>query len=165
MLHSPIPLGNGNLVENASFEQALSHWNFTNVTLANDRPFEGTAMAQLGSGTAKLSQDIQIGTEKQFFLFSFAVQSPLSFDPGNLTAEVHWLDKKNTVIGVGLSLRILSVTTGEQLFWLTVVDVTGAIPRGARKARIIFSKTGGADGPNDVLNIDKVLLTRSWREH
>ncbi|MEW6228287.1 MAG: hypothetical protein AB1700_09395 [Bacillota bacterium] len=150
-----------NLVQNPSFESGLAGWTATNVTPSDFNPFEGTAAARMGPGVASLFQDIPIvGLFKPSFLFSFAVESPLVFDPGNLTVQVQWLDATGTVIGIGLSLFIPSATPGFQFFWLTYVDVTERAPLNATTARIIFSKMAGGVVGLDVLDVDKVLLAR-----
>ncbi|WP_088553695.1 hypothetical protein [Calderihabitans maritimus] len=148
-----------NLVQNPGFEAGLAGWTATNVTPADVNPFEGTAAARLGPGIASLFQDIPIdGYKRLSFLLSFAVEAPLSFNPGDLTVQVQWLDATGTVIGIGLSLFIPSATTGTQFFWLTYVDATENAPINAKTARIIFSKAQGSG--RDVLDVDKVVLLR-----
>lgn len=150
-----------NLVANPSFEAGLTGWNFSNVTIADANPFEGTAAARMGPGIASLFQDVSlVGCPKlSSFMFSFAVEAPLSFNPGNLTVQIKWLDATGREIGIGLSLFISSATTGNQILWLTYVDVTEVAPPNAVKARVIFSKQAGL-ADVDVLDIDKVLLAR-----
>ncbi len=84
--------------------------------------------------------------------------SPIVFTPGNLTAQVQWLDASGTVIGIGLSLLIQSATPGFQLFWLPHIGVTEPAPVNTATARIIFSKAAGLG--TDVLDIDLVVLAR-----
>ena len=149
-----------NRVQNPSFEAGLDSWEFSNVNVVDTNPFEGTASARMGPGVASIFQDIRIrGCDyKPSFLLSFAIQAPLSPEPGNLTVKVQWLDVNNLDIGIGLSMVIPSNTTGLQLIWLTYVDVTESAPTSAKKARILFSKAEGT-GPNDVLDIDRVVFT------
>lgn len=74
-----------NLVQNPGFEAGLAGWTATNVAVVNGNPFEGTASARMGPGMASIFQDIPIipllGSS---YLLSFAVQAPLSFEPGEL---------------------------------------------------------------------------------
>lgn len=148
-----------NLVQNPSFEAGLAGWVANNVTPSDFNPFEGTAAARMGPGIASVFQDVPIvGLFKPSFLFSFAVESPIVFTPGDLTVQVQWLDANGTVIGVGLSLLIQSATPGFQFFWLTYVAVTERAPLNATTARIIFSKAAGVG--TDVLDIDLVTLAR-----
>ena len=146
-----------NLVQNPSFEAGLNGWTFTNVTPADFNPFEGTQVARLGPGVASIFQDIPIiGFFKPSFKLSFAVESPFSFNPGNLTVQVQWLDASGSVIGIGLSKFIASATIGFQVFWLTYDNVTERAPINATTARIIFSKQAGHG--HDVIDLDLVEL-------
>jgi|CZCA01.1.fsa_nt_gi hypothetical protein len=148
-----------NLVQNPSFEAGLAGWTSGNVIPADVYPFEGTATARMGPGVASLWQDVPIvGLFKASFIFSFAVESPVELDPGNLTVQVQWLNAAGVVIGIGLSLFVPSATSGMQLYWLTYEDVTETAPASATAARILFSKAAGTE--NDILDIDKVLLAR-----
>ncbi|MEW6243591.1 MAG: hypothetical protein AB1497_04865 [Bacillota bacterium] len=148
-----------NLIKNPSFEAGLANWVATNVAPADFNAFEGTATARMGPGVASLYQDIPItGFARPSFELSFAVESPFVFNPGNLTAQVHWLDISGNVIGIGASVFIPSATTGFQFFWLTVATATEPAPSNATAARIIFSKSAGTG--NNVLDLDLVVLTR-----
>ncbi len=90
---------------------------------------------------------------------SFAVEAPLTTDPGNLTVTVKWLDKHHREIGTALSMFICSATIGKQMLWLSEVNATDLAPDNVYKARIIFSKQEGTC-PNDVIDLDLVVLTK-----
>ncbi len=149
-----------NLIQNPSFEEGLNFWSAHNVTVSDNNPFEGTATARLGPGIASISQDILLGIPRSSLLLSFAVEAPLSTDPGNLTAVVKWLDSYDREIGTGLSMLISSATIGRQVLWLTEVDVTDLAPDKVCKARIIFSKSEGTKTTNNFIDLDLVVLTK-----
>lgn len=149
-----------NLVQNPSFEAGLTDWVANNVSIADFNPFEGTAAARMGPGIASLFQDVDLRGPVVSLLLSFAIEAPFSFNPGNLTVQVKWLDHEDREIGVGLCLFIPSATVGFQVLWLTYVDVTENAPKNAVKARIIFSKQAGGTEGIDVIDVDKVVLSR-----
>lgn len=90
----------------------------------------------------------------------FAVQAPINVNPGDLIVQIEWLNSTGASIGIGLKLFIANNTTGKQISWLIYSDVTEIIPTNAKKARVIFSKSEGADNPNDVLDIDKIFMAK-----
>ena len=146
-----------NLIQNPSFETGLLNWKFVNVVVASDLPYEGAAVARMGAGTSTLFQDVLI---KQFrrpsFRLSFGLAAPEG-PPGNITANVQWLDECCRVIGNALCLNIPGITIFEQEGWLPYSVVTDAAPPGASFARVIFSKsaTGAED---DFLDVDLVEM-------
>ncbi len=148
-----------NLIQNPSFEEGLNFWSAHNVTVNDNNPFEGTATARLGPGIASITQDILLGIPRASLLLSFAVEAPVSTNPGNLTVTVKWLNKQHLEIGTGLSMLIPSATIGRQILWLTEVNVTDLAPENVYKARIIFSKSEGT-GVNSFIDLDLVVLTK-----
>ena len=125
-----------NLIQNPSFEEGLNFWSAHNVTVNDNNPFEGTATARLGPGIASITQDILLGIPRASLLLSFAVEAPVSTDPGNLTVTVKWLNKQHLEIGTGLSMLIPSATIGRQ---------TPLADRGQRHRSCSGERVQGAD--------------------
>ncbi|MDD3653973.1 MAG: hypothetical protein PHO01_07295 [Desulfotomaculaceae bacterium] len=144
-----------NLVQNPGFEAALDNWNTLNTTLvASDSIYEGNQSARIASGGGMLFQDITITPASgRCFLFNFGYSS-IGILPGNLLAEVHWLDGNNRVIGLGLSLFVSSSAAVPG--WLVYTGITEPAPAGTVKARVQFTKSSGGSE----LLLDQVVLGR-----
>ena len=74
------------------------------------------------------------------------MESPLSFDPGDLTAQLQWRNNDGAILGTGASVTVPSTTSGSQFFWLTYIVPVGPMPFEATVARVVFSKGAGGAG-------------------
>ena len=128
----------GNLLQNPSFESGLSFWQADNVMTTDTSPAEGTQVASLGPGVASLYQDVALGPWQKKPLFLSFIVYARAVDPGDLVAEVLWLDINGIVIGTGLRafLPSSSISGVRNTFF----DVTDRPPLNAVWARLLFSK-------------------------
>ena len=133
----------GNLLQNPSFESDLAFWQASNVITTNSSPAEGTQAASLGPGVASLYQDVLLGLwQRKPLLLSFMAYA-LSAGPGDLVAEVLWLDTNGIVIGTGLRAFVPSSAISDAR--ITFFDVTDRPPLGTMWARLQFSKDAAAE--------------------
>lgn len=158
--HTPQPCSRcNNLVQNSSFEAGLAGWEWTNVTLINDNPFEGTQRALLGEGVASLYQDVSLAKLGNYpLLLSFNVHpgSDALYN-GELVAEVIWLDAAGNNIATGLRLFIPDGRI-DSTSRLTYFDITDIPPTGAAWARLQFSKGPSLIVPDTTISIDQLIL-------
>ncbi len=129
----------GNLLQNPSFESGLAFWQADNVITTDTSPAEGTQAASLGPGVASLYQDVALGLFQRKPLFLSFIAYASVAGPGNLVAEVLWLDINGVVAGTGLRafLPSASVSSVRKTFFA----VTDRPPLNAVWARIKFSKS------------------------
>ncbi len=148
-----------NLVQNASFEAGLAGWEWTNVTLTNSNPFEGTQAALLGEGVASLYQDVSLHKlANNPLLLSFNVfPGSDAANNGELIAEAIWLDTAGNPIAAGLRLFIPDGRIDSRSRQ-TYFDITDIPPTGAAWARIQFSKGPSLIVPDTTISIDQVIL-------
>lgn len=152
----------GNLVQNPSFESESSWWQMSTVAFTDSGPFEGAVQARLGPGVAFLSQVVSLqGTGKTPLLFSFNALSNLSTDteeyPGNLIAEITWLDNDYNAVGIGLRMFIPADRLSN-VARITFFDQTDVPPANATRALVVFSKGQGLSESEDYIFIDGVVL-------
>ncbi len=132
----------GNLLQNPSFESGLAFWQADNVITTDTSAAEGTQVASLGFGTtispASLYQDVPLLPWQRKPLFLSFIAYSTAGGPGNLVAEVLWLDVNGTVMGTGLRASVSSSLISNPR--ITFFDVTDRPPLGAVWARLLFSK-------------------------
>ena len=131
----------GNLLQNPSFESGLSFWQADNVITTDTSPAEGTQAARLGIGPvispASLFQDVPLLPWQRKPLFLSFIAYSTAGGPGNLVAEVLWLDVNGTVIGTGLRASVSNSLISNPR--ITFFDVTDRPPIHAVWARLLFS--------------------------
>lgn len=147
----------GNLIRNPGFEDGSNHWSYSNVSFMYSNSFEGKGVAVLEAGNSVLYQIVPI-TSNNGFMLSFVVQSSASFDPGDLIVELIWLNTHKDIISNGLKFIIPSRTIGRQIYWLTYVKAIEKSVLGTRYAKITFTKNKSSVSPNDVVQLDNVVL-------
>jgi hypothetical protein len=128
----------GNLLQNSSFESDLTFWQAENVTSVDTSAAEGTQAASLGPGVASLFQDVVLGPLQRMPLFLSFIAYVTAGIPGDLVAEVLWLDATGIVIGSGLKAFVPGTTISTA--HITFFDVTDRPPLGTQWARLQFSK-------------------------
>lgn len=142
----------GNLLQNGSFELGLLAWRCENVLSVKGGSHTGLYRAVLG-GTNQLQsslvQDIRV-SRKRVYLFSlFAYADGIA---GNLHIKLNWLDKRGSVLGVGLNFDIPGSSLCSQPFWSYFIELTGRSPEETRYARLQISKDlGGLVSIDDIL--------------
>ncbi len=143
----------GNLLQNPGFESDLAFWQSDNVITTDSSPSEGTQAASLGPGVASLYQDVLLGPwQRKPLLLSFIAYAAAP-GPGDLVAEVLWLDSNGIVTGTGLRAFIPSSAISDAR--ITFFDVTDRPPLGTQWARLQFSKTAAVE---TTLQLDLVNL-------
>jgi hypothetical protein len=152
----------GNLLQNASFESDLTFWHADNVTSVDTSPAEGTQAASLGPGVASLYQDVVLGPLQRNPLFLSFIAYVAAGAPGELVAEVLWLDASGIVIGNGLRAFIPGTTLSTA--HITFFDITDRPPLGTQWARLQFSKgTPSVAVLLDLVNLAPVQTTNLVR--
>ncbi len=138
----------GNLLQNPSFESGLTFWQADNVITADTSAAEGTQVARLGFDPtirpASLFQDVPLLPLQRKPLFLSFIAYSTAGGPGNLVAEVLWLDVNGTIMGTGLRASLSSSLISNPR--ITFFDVTDRPPIGAVWARLLFS-TNASDFP------------------
>lgn len=148
-----------NLLVNGSFEGSEPSWYYTNSAIISTEfslSLQGNrALAMESSaGVSSVFQDIQLaGLPGDSYLLSFGALA--NSPPGLLAAEVRWLDADDNELEVALSLTV-SVNAPLNK-WATYSGITGDVPIGGTKARILFTKE--ASGQANSLLIDNVIFT------
>lgn len=159
------PVLSSNLIANPSFEEGLTNWNASLVTLVelND-VYEGRADAGIGQIGGALWQDVELRhAEGRCFLLSTGLGFRATAETatfGSMLIKVIWLDDEDREIGLGLALivnRDQSNPFTGFMEWVPYVGVTEPAPPGTAKARILFSKTDSIQG---FIEIDNVVFTR-----
>lgn len=147
-----------NLVQNPSFENLFSNWTTVNAeVLLSNLVYEGDHAARILPSGGALFQDIPvIRAAGHCFLLNFGYYALIT-EPGNLLAEVHWLDINNREIGIGLSLVIPS--NAEPNTWIVYAGITEPAPPATVTARVQFTKSFGNSSVANI-NIDKVVFSR-----
>lgn len=152
----------GNLLQNSSFESDLTFWQADNVTTVDTTAAEGTQAASLGPGVASLFQDVVLGPLQRMPLFLSFIAYVAAGTPGDLVAEVLWLDASGIVIGSGLRAFIPGTTLSAA--HITFFDITDRPPLGTQWARLQFSKgTPSISVLIDLVNLAPVQTTNLIR--
>lgn len=153
----------GNLVEDPSFEIQSFGWFSSNVSFSDNSVYEGAILANLGPGTASLSQDVSLeGACEGPLFFSFNSFTPMdpegSENVGILIAEITWLDDNFNTIGLGLRMLIPADRLNNKAR-ITFFAQTETPPDNAKFARIAFTKGQGiSETLSDIIAIDGVVL-------